>query len=294
MNKRRKASLQLHTAVLLFGFTAILGNLINMTALMIVWWRVILTCFSIVFITNIVNKLKGIAFKNKMILMGIGGIIGLHWLTFYRSVKLSNASVTLICMATTSFFTALLEPIFTNKKIHYLQLIIGMVLIPCMVLVVNGIRSDFRIGALVGLTSACLAALFSIFNKKYVNDMDLWSMTFIEMIGVLVLLSIFLPFALHGDGSFSFLPPSLLDWLYLATLAFLCTTMAWVLSLYALRVLSVFETNLVINLEPVYGIVLAAILLHEHKQMQPSFYIGSLFILAIVISYPFLSKKIER
>ncbi len=222
--------------------------------------------------------------------IGIGFLIAIHWLTFYGSVKLANASVTLICMATTSLFTAIIEPLLLKQRFQRLDLLLGALIIPSMALVVNGIDEAYYLGVVVGLISAFMASLFSVFNKKYVGQVNVLSMTFVEILGVFISLSLLLPF-LWSQGTLVFLPPTTMDWIYLGVLAILCTTVAWVVSLIALRKLTVFEANLVVNLEPVYGIVLAALILKEYQQVNFSFYIGASLITLIVLLYPKIKRK---
>ena len=289
-----KALVLLHIAVLLFGFTAILGDLIALSALMIVWWRVVITCISLLFLIRFGKDLL-IIDKNKILIyLGIGFIIGIHWLCFYGAVKLANASITLICMATTSFFTSLLEPFFTKKIRHdFLDISLGLVMIPCMYLVVKGAHLTSLSGVWVGLLSALLASVFTILNKKHMGDTDTMSLTFLELVGVFIVISAIVPFVSNGDD-FRFLPQEYITWFYLLVLALLCTTLAWVLSLKALKFITAFEANLVVNLEPVYGILLAAVLLKEYKNLTPTFYFGATLILIIVISYPWMKRKISR
>lgn len=294
IDRKNKALIQLHFSVILFGFTAILGDLIQMSALMIVWWRVLITSFSLLFFIKFGKELLKLSRHQILVFLGVGVIIALHWLSFYGAVKLSNASITLICMATTSLFTSFVEPIFFKKQISKLEIMLGAAIIPCMALVVNGVDSAFHLGVAVGLTSAFLAALFSVINKKYVSDVNVISMTFVEMVGVLMFLTLIIPLILQGNNDLLLLPPSSLDWFYIIILALLCTTLAWVISMYALRALTVFEANLVVNLEPVYGILLAAFILKEYEQLNLTFYIGAGLIICIVLGYPLLKKRINK
>jgi drug/metabolite transporter (DMT)-like permease len=291
-SKRNKALLQIHFAVILFGFTAILGDLINLSALMIVWWRVLITGISLLFFIKWGRELLKLSKKEILIFLGIGMIIALHWLSFYGAVKLSNASITLICMATTSLFTSIIEPVYFKRRLNWMDILLGVLIIPCMVLVVNGVSESYYLGVIVGLFSAFTASLFSVINKKYVDNVNIMSMTFVEMMGVFIFLSILMPFVFgYSEQAYSFLPPTGLDWFYIGILSILCTTVAWVISLIALRVLTVFEANLVVNLEPVYGMALAAVILKEHEQLNTTFYIGAAMILVIVLMYPYLKKR---
>jgi drug/metabolite transporter (DMT)-like permease len=284
-----KAYVYLHVAVLLFGFTAILGDLIDMAALPIVWWRLLITSVSLIFIINWVRLRKELTGRQIMIFAGIGVVVGLHWLSFYGSIKLANASVTLICMATTSFFTALLEPRIVNRKFDPYELILGLLIIPGMVLIVSDLDPSMYWGVPVGLASALLAALFSILNKKYVGTGEVLRITFIELTAAFLFLSLLLPFFWQGEG-WTFIVPDFRDAMYLLVLGLLCTSVAFSLVLEALKVVSAFVSSLSINLEPVYGIVLAYFILGDNEDVSHSFYIGAVIILAAVLGHPVLQR----
>ena len=292
MNSNQRAYLELHLAVLLFGLTAILGALISLSAIVLVWWRVLLTCISLLFLIRMGTDLKKIPTKFIVQYMGIGILVALHWICFFGSVKLANASISLICMSTTSFFTAFLEPLFFRQKIKWYESLLGFLIIPGMVLVVNHTELDMMAGIVVGLLSALLASLFSILNKKLVNEADPMSITFLELGSGWLFISCLLPFYFYQNPTDAFLPLSM-DWLYLFILALLCTTLAYVLALRALKFLSAFASNLTINLEPVYGIILAWLLLNEDKDLSTGFYWGCVIILLAVFAYPLIKKWYE-
>lgn len=288
MNKARQQSiLMLHIAVILFGFTAILGDLIQMKAIYLVWWRVLITSISLTILLLAIKVSFSVSRKTLLTFIGIGFLIGIHWLCFYGSVKLSNASFTLICMATTSFFTSIMEPVLFNRKINKLELLIGMLMIPCMYLIVGNDSKYSTFGIIVGLLSAFFAALFTVLNKKYIVGHNTLKVSLYEMIGVFILMSAILPFM--NDVSHQIIPGKS-DWIYLLILSLVCTSLAWVISLKALKNVSAFESNVIVNLEPVYGIVLAILILKEHKELNLNFYIGATAILLITIFYPLLKK----
>lgn len=289
------AYLKIHIAVLLFGFTAILGNLIQLPAIMIVWWRVLLTSISLLFFIGFGKTLKDLpsALIRKYVVIGI--VIGLHWICFYGSVKLSNASICLVCMSTTSFFTSLIEPLVVRKKINYIEMLIGAMIIPGMILIVNNLDVSYYYGIGVGLLSALLAAVFSTMNKANIKGADPYTISFIELSGAWVMISVLLLImSILGYTQQTFWPPSISDWLWLIVLALLCTTLAHVLTLKALQHISVFASNLVINLEPVYGILLAIFILNEHKELNTMFYIGTAIILFSIFSYPLIQKYTQK
>lgn len=295
MNATQKSYLSLHTAVLLYGFTAILGALIEMPAFLIVWWRVLITGISLLLFVNATKLFRRLPRRDLWTFAGIGVIVAVHWLTFYGSVKLSNASICLVCMSTASLFTAFVEPLLLKQKFRWHEAGLGLIIIPAMVLIVRTLDLSMYAGIASGLLSSFLAVLFSVLNKKYVDRAGTVEITLLEMWSSWLFLSLILPFYFlwSGEGFADMLPPSLNDWLYLLVLALLCTTLAYVLALYALKELSAFASNLTVNLEPVYGILLAVIILREDKDLSSEFYLGAGMIILAVLIYPFVKRKFE-
>ncbi|NNE30419.1 MAG: DMT family transporter [Saprospiraceae bacterium] len=291
MAEVRKAYLQLHIAVLLYGFTAILGDLISLSAPVLVWWRVFFTSLSFFFLFPVFARLKALPRGLIWRFMGIGVLIALHWITFFGSIKYANPSVCLVCMATTSFFTAILEPSLLRQKHKWYEFVLGLLIIPGMILVVRGLQIDMWVGVLLGLVSAFLASLFSILNKKYIHRADPQEITFVELGSAWLFISLLLPFILRGNVAFL---PEGMDWAYLLVLSLLCTTFAYVLSLKALKHISAFAATLTINLEPVYGILLAFFFLNDAQELDHNFYLGCLVILLSVFAYPVIQKRINR
>lgn len=295
MNPERRAYLELHIAVLLFGVTAILGDLISLSALVLVWWRVLLTSISLLALVRVGRLLRALPPAATLRFLGIGVIVALHWLAFYGAIKLANASIALVCMALTSFFTSLLEPLLVRTKVKRLQIVMGLLMAPGMAMIVNATELSMHNGIWAGIAAAFLAALFSTLNKKYIGQANPVEITFLELGAAWLFLSLILPVyaLLTPEGLGRFLPTAA-DWGYLTLLAFLCTTLAYVLALRALQHLSAFVSNLTINLEPVYGIVLAWLLLGDHKQLSPVFYFGVAIILAVVFLYPLAEGYSDR
>jgi drug/metabolite transporter (DMT)-like permease len=171
----------------------------------------------------------------------------------------------------------------------------GLLIIPGILLVVNNIDLRYMMGVWVGLLSAFLAAIFSTLNKAYIKNADPYTISFIELSGAWMMITVLMvSMQMTGFSIVAWLPPSVTDWLYLILLSLLCTTLAQVLTLQALKSLSAFALNLVINLEPVYGIFLAVIILKEHKELNLMFYLGATIIVLSVLLYPFLSKKFNH
>lgn len=293
MKEKRQAYLELHLAVMLFGITAILGDLISLTAVPLVWWRVLITSVSLLFLIKMGRDLGQLPAPLIRKYMGIGILVGLHWITFFGAVKYANASVCLVCMATTSFFTAFLEPLILKKSIRPLEIFLGLLIIPGMALVVQSLDFSMLFGVGLGLTSALLASLFAILNKKLIDFAPPMSITFLELSSAWLFISCLFPFYFYQNPDAALLPQGM-DWAYLLVLALLCTTLAYVLALRSLKYISAFASNLTVNLEPVYGIVLAAFILKENQELSNNFYLGCLIILLAVFCYPLLDRKKEN
>jgi drug/metabolite transporter (DMT)-like permease len=287
----RRAYLELHFAVFLWGFTAILGDLIALSALTLVWWRVFLVSVSLVAFVRFGTLIPDLGWRRTLRFAGIGVLVGLHWVAFYGSIKLANASIALVCMATTSFFASLLEPLLAKRRFQWIELFLGIGVIPGMVLVVNGAPTTMSAGIWVGLAAALLATMFTIFNKIYIRDSNPIRITFLELGSACLFLSLLLPFFHDVDLPFW---PTPLDWAYLLVLSLLCTTLAYILSLRALNHLSAFAASLTVNLEPVYGIALAYFLLRDGQELTPSFYWGVVVVIIAVFAYPLLRRWIVK
>ena len=285
----QRAYLELHLAVFLWGFTAILGDLIQLSALTLVWWRVLLTSLSLIFFVRIGRMLAEIGWRRLLLLAGIGVIVGLHWVTFYGSIKLANASIALVCMATTSLFSSLFEPLIVGRRFNWYELLLGIFILPGIWLVVDGVESGMNAGILVGLLSAALVSVFTSLNKKYIQSSNPARITFIELGAATLFLTPFL-YPLGGDKFW----PSAVDWTYLLILALLCTTLTFFLSLRSLSKLSAFASNLTVNLEPVYGIILAYFLLDDASELSPTFYYGAGLIVVAVFGYTAVERHYRR
>ncbi len=289
INNRQKAYLQLHLAVLLFGITAILGKVITLDSIALVWNRLWIAVLALIFIPGALRGLKTINTPSLLRFIGIGIIVALHWITFYGSIKLgNNASVTLACLATTSLFTSILEPIITKSKFKLVELLLGIIVV-IGILFLTGVGESFYMAILVGLVSAFLAALFSTLNKKYIGSQNSISVSVIELFSGFLFISVMMPLINSFLPQNSWIPTSN-DWIYLIILGVFCTSVAYVLALNSLKELSAFIATLSVNLEPVYGIILAVWLLNEDQDLNLDFYVGTAIILLAVVLHPIITK----
>lgn len=274
----------------LWGFTAILGKFITLREVPLVWYRVLFTVATLMFIPGLLRSLKSIPFKTLLQAGGIGCIVIIHWICFYGSIKYANASIALSCLAITSFIISFIEPWVTGEKMNYREMLLGLFIIPGIWLIANTSDVRFSTGIILGIAAAILAALFTSLNKRMTFKMDSYSMTFVELSGGFILISIILPFYEHYFPEASFIPTTM-DWFSLVLLAVVCTALPFILSLQALKHLSAFATALTVNLEPIYGIIMAIFFFHENKELSIWFYLGTAIILTSVFVHPLLKRK---
>jgi len=277
----RKAFIQLHIAVLLAGFTGVLGRLITLNEALLVWYRLLITAITLWILFFFLKKIKRISITDCAKIFGVGLIAALHWVSFYGSIKYSNVSVALVCFSSIGFFTALFEPMVFRKRINYRELFLGLLVIAGIYIIFH-FDPQYKAGIIVGIVSALLGSLFPIFNRVLLQKHSPETVTLYELSGGLVWLSILLPFYLRMFPA-SHIVPTTSDFLWLLVLSWLCTVLAFQLSMNALKKISAFTVNLTYNLEPVYGILLAFAVYKENQQLGNSFYIGLTIIVVAVI-----------
>ncbi len=290
MFSKYRYHLLLHIIVFIWGFTGILGKLIHIDAYYIVWHRTWIAVLGVVFYLLITRRkilLRNTNTSFKAI--GVGLIVAMHWMTFYKSIELSTASLGILCLSTTTLHVTWLEPLLFKKKFSFSEFLLGL-------LVIYGIyyaSDDFSLNdydALIyGLFSAFFAALFSIFNAKLVQQTSSYQLTVYELGAAFAFVNIWLFFS--GYLSSSIFQMSLNDFLLLLFLGLVCTSLAFILSLEVVKRLGAFTTALTINLEPVYTILLAVVILNEDAVLSNSFYVGSIIIIAVIFINALLKKR---
>ena len=282
-NHIQQSLVRLHAAVLLFGLSAILGDLISLSSAPLVFWRLLISALVLLLIlalTEGFSKMMDVAWKVRMVWLGIGIVMAIHWVAFFASIKTANASVALVCLATSSFFTALLEPYFLGSKIQRMQVLWSLLVIPGMALVMGGVSTSMLTGVGWGLLSAFLLAVVGVLNKKLVWEGSPLMISFVEICAGSIFMGTLL--LLYYANSEEPLRPQASDWSYLIVLAVGCTVIGQILALGALRHLSAFTSMIALNLEPIYGILLAHLWLQEGEELSTTFYIGVLLILAAI------------
>nr|WP_321451997.1 DMT family transporter [uncultured Carboxylicivirga sp.] len=283
-----KSHAKLHFVVLLYGFTAILGKLVSLPAPQLVWYRMFIAAL----VLGIFMRLKGIPFaigkKNVIKIMGVGLIVAFHWITFFGAVKISNVSVTLGCMASTTLFASFLEPIIFRKKVKWIEVFIGIIIISGLYLIFQ-FELGYLKGILTALTSAFLAGLFTVLNKLFIDKHHPVTISFYEMSSGFAAITVFL--ALTGTFHKKMLVPTTMDVLFILILGVICTAYAFVAAVDVMKYLSAYTVVLAINMEPVYGILLAFTIFGQSEFMSAGFYVGTAIILLAVFLYPILTNK---
>ncbi len=283
--------LHLHFIVFIWGFTAVLGALISLEAIPLVWYRMLLaTVLIFAFLKFRKEKLK-FSLKTLLGFALAGIIIALHWLTFFGAIKASNVSITLAILSTGAFFASFLEPLFYGRKIILYEVLFGLIVIVGLYVIFD-VDSSNTLGIILALISAFLSALFSVINGKFVLKHKASAISFYELLFGVIGISIYLAFA--GKFTSEFFKVSTHDWIYLVILASACTAYAFIASIHVMKWISPYTVMLTINLEPVYGIILALIVLGDSENMSPQFYYGALIILLTVIANGIIKITQER
>lgn len=283
--------LHLHFIVFIWGFTAVLGALITLEAIPLVWYRMLLaTGFVFLYLKFRKENLK-FPLKTLGAFALAGIIIALHWLTFFGAIKASNVSVTLAVISTGAFFTSLLEPLLYGRKIIWYEVFFGL-LVMIGLYIIFDVEASYSLGIVLALISAFLSALFSVINGKFVLKHKASAISFYELLFGVIGISIYL--AVSGSFTAEFFTVSSHDWLYLAILASGCTAYAFIASIHVMKWISPYTVMLTINMEPVYGIILALLVLGDSEKMGSQFYYGAIIILLTVIANGIIKITQER
>jgi drug/metabolite transporter (DMT)-like permease len=289
MPPERKALLQIHFCVLLWGFTAILGKLISLPALELVWWRMLIVVVVLLAWPPLWRELRAVSLRTLAVFAGIGVVVALHWLTFYGAIKLANASVAATTMAVAPLFLAFIEPWVARRPFDARELLVGLVALPGVFLVVGGTPAGMQLGLVVGVVSAFLVAIFGALNKRYVERASPLLVTGVELAAGTAFLTL-VALAWQGEAPWRMVPGARDGWL-LVVLSLGCTLLPFALALRALRHTSAFMAQLAVSLEPVYAILLAIVLLGEQRELTPAFYLGVAVILGAVFAHTWMKLR---
>ena len=309
-NDKVKNYLHLHFIVFVWGFTAVLGKLITIGALSLVWYRM---CIAVALMSVYAVAVKvplRVTPKTFVKIMIAGLIIAVHWFTFYQAIKVSNISITLACLGTGAFFASVLEAVMYGRRVVWYELVMGIGVLIALCTIIYGDfiwaiynewisgtytparasqlfnsmnlgRGDLFWGVVIALVSAFLSALFAIINGKFAREHNPVTISLYELLGGIFFFSVYLFFTGQFTGKFFTLSGD--DWLWLFILGSVCTAYAQIGAVQVMKTVTPYTMMLTINLEPVYGIILALLVFKESEKMSPAFYIGAVIILSLVI-----------
>lgn len=297
---QKKASLtdyfQLHFIVLIWGFTAILGKLLQpLDPSAVVLFRTLLAVFGLGIVLTVRRQNLRVSTVDVWKLLGTGGLIGLHWVLFFLAARLSNVSVCLAGMATSSLWASVLEPLLLRRRVRPIEVALGGAVMAGLYLIFR-FEFDKVVGLSVAVGAAMLSALFTIINSRFTHKYDALVISFYEMAGALLgaVILWLLTWQLTGEEAgtvVQYVPQTGMQWLWLLVLSLVCTVYAYTVGVSLLRKFSAYLAILTVNLEPVYGILLALLIFGDTEHMTSGFYIGTLVILIAVLAYPFLSGQ---
>jgi drug/metabolite transporter (DMT)-like permease len=292
MNQETKDFALLHVIVLVWGFTAILGLLVSIPSVELVFYRTGFAAIGLWFVLKGSKRSFWIANRQDWaMVISVGFLIAAHWILFFLAARVANASVCLAGMATTSLWTSLLEPIYFKKKVQAFEVVLSLLAFAGMIVIFN-IETEYVLGLSLAVLSAFLAACFTVLNASLTRKYDHFVITFYEMTSATILIAIFFPIyvlTISPEG-LKMVPDEYVEWAYILTLAILCTVWAYSYSIKLMKRLSAFAVNLTVNLEPVYGIILALLIFGESEKMSGGFYIGTGLIMLAVLLYPLLNR----
>ena len=277
-----------HLMVIILGFTGVLGKLISLETIHLVWYRMGFSFLSLALFLFFNRQPFTVSKQDFFGILGVGTLVTLHWLCFFESIKISTISVAVVCLSTSSLFSALIEPIFFKRKLLAYEVIMGVIVILALAFVM-GTETMYLWGYIYGITSALLGTLFTLFNAKYIKKVGAAQITMIEMLAGVIIISCLLLF--QQDFTVFTSSMSITDFYYLIILAVLCTSMIFVWMTEIMRYITPYSLIMAINLEPIYSIILALLIFGNNELMSSSFYIGSSVIIGVVFLEGYLKNK---
>lgn len=291
MNERTKTLIVLHVAVLLAGWTGIFGRWISLAGLPLVWYRVIVSVAVMTAVMGLGGKLHRMPWRSLRRIDACGFLLAMHWVAFYASIKASNVSVGVACIATSCFFTTLFEPLFGKKKVSLVDIFISLIAIVGILLIFS-LDVRYRTGILLGLLSAAIYSVFALMNIKVASETgaDSSTMLMYELVGGLLFLTCCMPLYARMDPGAPLVPAGS-DIVSLLLLGSVFTIVPFLFQIHALRKLSAFTVNVAYNLEPVYSILFAAIIFDETREVGLSFWIGIALVVTSVVLQSMMAMK---
>ena len=291
---KNKNLLLLHFIVLIWGWSPILGKLINLegvVAFQLVWFRMLITVATVASYLILAKIDIRLPKKDIYQLVGIGAIIAFHWFCFYNAINVSNVSVTLVAFATGTLFTSIIEPIFYKRKIIRYEIVFGMVIIGAIAMIFQ-VETQYTLGIIFGMLAALTSSFFTVFNGLLVRRISSPVIAIYELTGGFLALTVYLLFTGEFTTEFFTITPG--AWGWLGVLSVLGTAFPFIASVNLMKKISPYTVTLTVNLETIYGIIIAYILWKKDEAMTPGFYIGTLIILATIFGNGLLKQYLRK
>lgn len=296
----KRAFAQIHLAVLLWGFTGVLGKAISLSAPVLVWYRMLITAAILALIVTQRKEWTRFTRRDLTRIVGIGLMYAVHWVAFYASIKYANASIAMVCLATASVFTALLDPLLNKGRFNRIEILLSFMAVAgvyCIYALQPRQQDaahpmvDFELGVVLGVVASVISAVFTVLNKPLAEKYPPRTLVFYEMGTGLIFLSLAAPFYIMQQPGEMLLPQAW-DYLWIFLLSYCCTVWGQSLAMSALKHLSAFTITLSVNLEPVYGIILAFLIFKENDQLGTGFYLGmGLIFTSLMLQVALLVRK---
>ena len=286
-----KYHIWLHITVLIFGLTGILGKLITIDSYLLVWYRLGIALIALLVYFGITSFSIKITKKQLLRTLGVGVIIAVHWVTFFESIKQSNVSVALVCFSSSTLFTSIIEPIYFKRKIKAYELIFGLVIIVGLYFIFS-FEFNYLWGMILSIVSAALASWFTVINGILIKESKAKTISFYELLGAFILLSIYMSFTTKLDISKFFI--SLVDLKWLLILGIVCTAIAFIVSVEVMKKISPYTVTISVNLEPIYSIVLALLIWPESETMSYGFYLGTIIVIVTIFLNAWFKNKATK
>lgn len=282
-----KYYVSLHGVIFLWGFTGILGRLISIPSTNIVWLRMLIALLGLAVFMLLTKRGFRTGNRNKVKYLVTGLVTAAHWVLFFEDLKVSNVSITLTTLASTSLFVAFLEPFFFKRRIIPYEILLGAGILVGLGIIFQA-ETDYSWGILLALGSAVLAAVFGTVNGIFVRHDRPTLITAYEMLGGVISISVYYLFT---GGFQDFQAPTSMDWIWLLILGLVCTSMAFVVSIEVMKELSPFTVSMSINMEPIYAIIFALLIFQEDEFMSPLFYLGAVIVMGMIFLNGYFKRK---
>lgn len=288
MLEKYKYHIWLHVIVFIFGFTGVLGKLIEADSYLLVWYRVGIALICMVGYFVVIKHSLKITRKTLYKILGVGVIIAIHWLTFFEAIKQSNISIALVCFSSSTLFTSIIEPFYFKRKIKAYELIFGILIIVGLYFIFS-FEFKYLTGMLLSFFSAALASWFTVLNGILIKEANSKTISFFELSGAFAIVTLIL----IGYKGFNIDAYKIVegDVKWLVILGTICTAFAFIVSVEVMKKITPYSVTMSVNLEPIYSIILAIIIWPESETMSYGFYMGTIIVLATIFLNGYFKSK---